>query len=100
MVERDGHFTELVGEPDTRLDMQLNPNGSVHGQLKIGTDPELRDKRSLVGTWQLHVPGYVSFRLRPNTFLNETIFQIRSPGLVGEWMGEGVRLRVDLARID
>lgn len=98
IVERDGSARELVGEPDTRLNLQLNPNGVLHGQLKIGTDPELRGKHPLVGTWQLRQPGFVTFELRPRTFLNHTAFQIFPPGLVGQWSDERVRISIKLEK--
>jgi hypothetical protein len=98
IVERDGSGRELVGEPDTRLNLHLNLNGALHGQLKIGTDPELRGKHSLVGTWRLRQPGSVTFQLRPRTFLNQTTFRISPPGLVGEWTDERVRISIKLEK--
>lgn len=101
VVTRDTGYKELIGEPDTRLDIQLDPNGSAHGQLKIGTDPDLRDKRSLVGDWKLRVPGHVTFQLQPSTFLNETAFQVVAPGeLSGEWLGTGLSLAIKLRKVE
>lgn len=100
LVQRGNTITELIGEPDTRLNLQLTTKGDVHGQLKIGTDPELRDKRSLIGRWQVHRPDFVSFELRPRTFLNETLFRVTPQGMVGQWAGEGVSLRIVLAKVD
>jgi hypothetical protein len=99
VVERDGSARELVGEPDTRLNLQLNPNGALHGQLKIGTDPELRGKHSLVDTWRFQEPSVVTFQMRPRTFLNQTTFQVSPPGLVGEWSDERVRISIKLVKI-
>jgi hypothetical protein len=100
IVERDGVFSNLVGEPDTRLDIQLNLDGSVHGQLKIGTDPHLRSKDALVGRWRLRVPNGVSFEFDQPSFLEEIFFQIVSyDRLAGEWLGEDVRITVELQRV-
>lgn len=100
LVTRDSGYKELVGEPDTRLDLHLDPNGAAHGQLKIGTDPQLRDKRSLVGNWQFRMPSHVIFQFRPSTFLNETAFQVVAPGqLSGEWLGSDVSLKIKLEKI-
>ncbi len=98
VVERDGMARELVHEPDTRLNLQLNPNGRLHGQLKIGTDPELRGKHSLVGTWWFHPPDLVTFQLRPRTFLNHTTFHVAPPGLVGKWSDERVTISIELEK--
>lgn len=98
VVERDGAASQLVGEPDTRLNLQLNSNGTLHGQLKIGTDPELRGKHSLVGTWRLREPGSVTFQMRPRTFLNHTTFLVLPPGLVGEWSNEHTRISIELEK--
>ena len=99
VVQRDGSARELIGEPDTRLNLQLHPNGALHGQMKIGTDAELRGKYSLVGTWRTRQPDLVTFELRPRTFLNHTAFRVSSPGLVGEWSDERMRISIRLAKI-
>ena len=98
VLERDGVAREIVDDPDTRLNLQLNSNGTLHGQLKIGTDPELRGKHSLVGTWWFQPPDRVTFQLRPRTFLNHTTFQVKPPGLVGEWSDERVRILIELEK--
>jgi len=98
-VERDGMFTNLAGEPDTRIDLQLNADGSVHGQLKIGTDPQLRTKQELVGTWRLRISNRVMFDFTAPTFLEEMAFEVRGTGLAGDWQGEDVRVRVELERV-
>lgn len=101
IVERQGSFKDLIGEPDTRLDIHLNLDGSVHGQLKIGTDPQLRSKDALVGHWRLRVPNGVTFDFDPYSFLEEIYFQIVSADrLTGEWLGEDVHVAVELERID
>ncbi len=100
IVERDGSFRDLIGEPDTRLDIHLNLDGSVHGQLKIGTDPHLRGKDALVGRWRLRVPNGVTFDFDPHSFLEEIYFQIiSSDRLTGDWLGEDVRISVELQRV-
>ncbi len=99
IVERGGHATELIGQPDTRLSLTLNADGSAHGQLKIGTDPELRIKQALVGTWRLHIPGFVTFDFSEPSIIEQTSFTVVPDGLVGEWSGKGVRLRIELRRI-
>ncbi len=101
IVERAGTFKNLVGEPDTRLDIHLNLDGSVQGQIKIGTDPYLRSKDALVGSWQLRVPNGVVFDFDPHSFLEEIYFQIVSADrLSGEWLGEDVHVAIELQRID
>jgi len=101
IVERQGSWTNLVGEPDTRLDIQLNLDGSVHGQLKIGTDPQLRSKNTLVGRWRLRVPNGVSFDFEGQSFLEDIYFYILSyDRLQGDWFGEGVMITVELQRVD
>lgn len=100
IVEREGSFRDLIGEPDTRLDIHLNLDGSVHGQLKIGTDPQLRSKDALVGRWRLRVPNGVTFDFDPHNFLEEIYFQIVSyDRLTGEWLGEDVHVTVELERV-
>lgn len=101
IVERNGSSTELVGEPDTRLDLQLNADGTAQGQLKIGTDPDLRTKVALVGEWDLGVPNTVSFSFSAKTFLSEMAFQVVSTTrLTGEWLGDELRIRVELQKLD
>ncbi len=99
IVERDGHFTELIGEPDTRLSLTLNGDGSARGQLKIGPDPELPSKQSLVGTWRLSVPNRVTFDFSEPTFIEQIAFEIVHNGLVGYWAGEGVSVKIELERV-
>jgi hypothetical protein len=98
-VERDGMFTNLSGEPDTRIDLHLNADGSVHGQLKIGTDPQLRTKQELVGTWRLSIPNRVMFDFTAPTFLEEMAFEVSGTRLTGDWQGEDVRVRIELERV-
>ena len=101
VVERAGSFTDIIGEPDTRLDIHLNLDGSVQGQIKIGTDPVLRSKDALVGTWRLRVPNGVTFDFDPHNFLEEVYFTLVSyDRLSGEWMGEDVHVAVELVRVD
>lgn len=101
IVEREGSWKDLIGEPDTRLDIQLNLDGSIHGQLKIRTDPQLRSKNALVGHWRLRVPNGVTLDLDGQSFLEDIYFQIVSTDrLSGEWLGEGVHVRVELQRAD
>ncbi len=100
IVEREGRFTELIGEPDTRISLTLNADGSAQGQLKIGTDPELRTKQTLVGTWRVGFPSFVSFDFSEPSMLEETTFTIVHDGLVGEWLGLDVRARIELRKID
>lgn len=100
-VARDGSHKNLIGEPDTRLDIQLNLDGSVHGQLKIGTDPQLRSKQMLVGRWRLRIPNGVSFDLEGQCFLEDIYFYILSKDrLQGDWLGEGVLVTVELQRVN
>jgi hypothetical protein len=98
-VERDGMFTNLVGEPHTRIDLRLNADGSVRGQLKIGTDPQLRTKRELAGTWRLSIPNRVMFDFIASVFLEEMAFEIRGNRLAGDWLGEDVHVRIELERV-
>lgn len=101
IVEREGSWANLVGEADTRLDIQLNLDGSVHGQLKIGTDAHLRSKNALVGRWRLRVPNGVSFDFEGESFLEDIYFYIMSSDrLQGDWFGEGVMITVELQRVD
>ena len=100
IVERDGSHRDLIGEPDTRLDIQLNLDGTVHGQLKVGTDPYLRSKSSLVGRWRLRVPNGVTFDFEGQSFLEDIYFNILSTErLQGDWFGEGVVITVELRRV-
>lgn len=99
IVEREGHATELIGQADTRLSLTLNADGSAHGQLKIGTDPDLRTKQTLVGTWRFGVPSFVTFRFSEPSFLEQIAFNVVPGGLVGEWSGEAVSVRIDLRKI-
>jgi hypothetical protein len=100
LVVRDGVIEDLIGEPDTRLDLQLNSNGSARGQLKIGTDPQLRTKSDLQGTWRLSVPNLVTFDFTTPTFLEDIGFQVVHNGLRGEWSGEDVRVIIELRKLD
>ncbi len=101
IVERDGSHRNLIGDPDTRLDIQLNLDGSVHGQLKVGADPQLRSKQALVGRWRLRVPNGVSFDFEGQSFLEDIYFYILSSDrLQGDWFGEGVLITVELERVD
>lgn len=101
VVDRNGSTTELVGEPDTRLYVQLNEDGTANGQLKIGTDPELRTKVALIGEWSFGVPNSVTFTFAEPTFLSEIVFQVVSDTrLTGEWLGDDVLVRVELQKID
>ncbi|UCF20071.1 MAG: hypothetical protein JSU87_01280 [Gemmatimonadota bacterium] len=100
LVEREGRVNDLIGEPDTRLDLRLNGDGSARGQLKIGTDPQLRTKSDLLGTWRLSVPNLVTFDFTSPTFLEEVGFQIVHDGLRGEWFGDDVRVVIELKKLD
>jgi hypothetical protein len=100
VVLREAGYEELAGQPGTRITLGLNLDGSVHGQLKIPTDPALRVKRSLTGSWQFHISGFVTLDIRPLTFLSEMSFQVYPPGLVGEWHRPDVSLSIKLAKID
>ncbi len=99
IIEREGRFSELIGEPDTRISLTLNADGSARGQLKIGTDPELRTKQTLVGTWRVGVPNFVRFDFSVPSILEETTFSVIPDGLVGEWLGIDVRARIELRKI-
>ena len=100
LVERDGQINDLIGEPDTRLDLRLNSDGSARGQLKIGTDPQLRTKSDLLGTWRLSVPNLVTFDFASPSFLEEVGFQVAHDGLRGEWFGDEVRVVIELRKLD
>lgn len=99
IVEHSGVFVDLIGDPDTRLDLQLNADGSAHGQLKIGADRQLRTKQELVGTWRLRIPNRVTFDFAAETFVDQISFEIVSDGLAGDWLGEDVYVRVELRRV-
>lgn len=99
LVERSGTTVDLAGDPDTRISLQLNEDGSAQGQLKIGADLQLRTKLALVGQWRLSVPDLVFFDFGDETFLEEIGFRVQLPALTGSWHGEDLRIDLQLRRV-
>ncbi len=98
VVQRPSSATDLIGEPDTRISLHLNANGTTQGQLKIGTDPDFRGKVSLEGRWRLSLPSRVTFDFERPTFLGEIAFLIQTPELSGDWVRDTVRIHVTLQK--
>lgn len=100
IVTRDGESRELVGDPDTRVNLELRPDGSTVGQLKIGDDPDLRTKQSLTGSWRHISLDRLSFDFEAPTFLEGIAFWITEDGLSGDWTTEGLHVHVSLRRVN
>ena len=98
-MTRDGESRDLVGDPDTRLNLELRPDGSTVGQLKVGDDPDLRTKQSLTGAWRRISPDRLSFDFEAPNFLEEIAFRITENGLSGDWTGETLRIHISLRRV-
>lgn len=98
-VERPGSVTNLLRAPDTRLNLQLLPDGTTRGQLKITSDPEFTTKQALVGQWHLSPGRVLKLDLTAETFLEEIEFQVRPDGLAGEWIGVSARILVELRKV-
>lgn len=99
VTTRPASTTDLLGDPDTRLDLRLNPDGTTRGQFKVGADPALRGKRDLAGTWRLSVPSRVLFEFAGATFLEDVAFRVSGDALHGEWSDGDLHVSVRLERV-
>lgn len=99
VTTRPASTTDLLGDPDTRLDLRLNPDGTTRGQFKVGADPALRGKRDLAGTWRLSIPSRVLFEFAGATFLEDVAFRFSGDALRGDWSDGDLHVSVRLERI-
>ena len=84
IVTRLDSARNLIGLPDNRISLRLDPGGRTVGQLKIASDRELRTKVPLDGRWRRLTPSSVTFDFVQPTFLSDIDFRIEGTQLSGD----------------
>lgn len=95
----DGETIDRLAE-GAYVEIALNPDGSTAGELFVPeADEDGADfQADLAGTWTLDA-GTVTFSHEADTFLRDTPFTADGDRLSGEQTFDGVRVRLELARL-
>lgn len=96
-VQRESQTLNLLAEEGIRLVIELRPDGTISGQLKITADSPLRTKRSLDGTYAV-AGRVVRFEFYSQSFLEEVGFRYEQDTLRGTWATPELQVIMELAR--
>ena len=96
-IQRESEIVDLLAQEGTRLVIELRPDGTTTGQLKITADSLLQTKRALRGEYRI-AASLVRFQFYSDNFLEQVGFRLEPDTLSGMWRTPDVEVVMVLVR--